>query len=133
MGTIPAHMLERLVVLAVFILLPTAKTAERVRSQTIEHYRDQITQLPGLRGDFKSRHYGGYITVDESHKRSLYYYFVTSENEPAKDPLVLWLNGGPGCSSFDGGSPELVICSLGFLLHSNLKPLYFQLPKPHCI
>jgi len=61
-----------------------------------------ITQLPGFHGTFPSKHYGGYITVDENNGRSLYYYFVQSERDPAKDPVVLWLNGGPGWSSFDG-------------------------------
>ena len=103
-ASIPFQMLRRLVALAVCILLPLAKTTKWDQHQTMEQHTDtdEITHLPGLRGAFKSRHHGGYITVDESHKRNLYYYFVTSENKPAEDPLVLWLNGGPGCSSFDG-------------------------------
>ncbi|MED6123841.1 Serine carboxypeptidase-like 20, partial [Stylosanthes scabra] len=63
-----------------------------------------ITQLPGLKASFPSKHYSGYITIDgnvESGK-NLFYYFVSSERNPAKDPVILWLNGGPGCSSFDG-------------------------------
>lgn len=104
-------MLRQLVVFAICVLVQTIETAYSEHDQaqiSTQHrddqHRDEITHLPGLRGDFNSRHYGGYITVDERHKRNLYYYFVTSEGEPAKDPLVLWLNGGPGCSSFDGGS-----------------------------
>ncbi|XP_028798113.1 serine carboxypeptidase-like 20 [Neltuma alba] len=61
-----------------------------------------VTQLPGFNGIIPSKHYAGYVTVDESHGRNLYYYFVVSENKPSEDPVVLWLNGGPGCSSFDG-------------------------------
>ncbi|KAF6145834.1 hypothetical protein GIB67_028829 [Kingdonia uniflora] len=61
-----------------------------------------ITQLPGFNGTFPSKHYSGYVTTNESHGRNLFYYFVVSERNPEKDPVVLWLNGGPGCSSFDG-------------------------------
>ncbi|KAI3682567.1 hypothetical protein L1987_82630 [Smallanthus sonchifolius] len=61
-----------------------------------------VSQLPGFDGALPSKHYAGYVTVDENHGRKLYYYYVLSERNPSEDPVVLWLNGGPGCSSFDG-------------------------------
>ncbi|XP_047315230.1 serine carboxypeptidase-like 20 [Impatiens glandulifera] len=61
-----------------------------------------VTQLPGFDGKFQSNHYSGYVTLDKVNGKKLFYYFVESESNPANDPLVLWLNGGPGCSSFDG-------------------------------
>lgn len=48
--------------------------------------------------------YSGYVTVDENQDRTLFYYFVEAESDPASKPLVLWLNGGPGCSSFGIGA-----------------------------
>lgn len=92
-------------------LLSTEAATKSDQPQIIEKHRNQITHIPGLQSNLKSRHYGGYITVDESHDRNLYYYFVTSEGAPAKDPLVLWLNGGPGCSSFDGMTALLYLTS----------------------
>ncbi|KAG5013993.1 hypothetical protein AAZX31_09G228600 [Glycine max] len=63
-----------------------------------------ITQLPGFNANFPSKHYSGYISIDGNTEsgKNLFYYFVSSERSPEKDPVVLWLNGGPGCSSFDG-------------------------------
>ncbi|GJN11873.1 hypothetical protein PR202_ga30107 [Eleusine coracana subsp. coracana] len=61
-----------------------------------------VADLPGFHGAFPSKHYSGYVTVDEASERSLFYYLVLSERDPATDPVVVWLNGGPGCSSFDG-------------------------------
>ncbi|KAL9675659.1 hypothetical protein QQ045_003863 [Rhodiola kirilowii] len=58
-----------------------------------------VTHLPGFTASFPSKHYAGYIDINKKH---LFYYFVQSERDPVNDPVVLWLNGGPGCSSFDG-------------------------------
>lgn len=65
--------------------------------------QDALTKtLPGFNGTFPSNHYSGYVTLDGIPQKNLFYYFVQSERNSSEDPLVLWLNGGPGCSSFDG-------------------------------
>ncbi|KAI8016145.1 Serine carboxypeptidase-like 20 [Camellia lanceoleosa] len=61
-----------------------------------------ITKLPGFNATFPSKHYSGYVSIDGNPAKQLFYYFVKSERKPSNDPVVLWLNGGPGCSSFDG-------------------------------
>ncbi|KAK7852572.1 serine carboxypeptidase-like 46 [Quercus suber] len=64
---------------------------------------DKITSLPG-QPQVSFQQFSGYITVDEKQQRALFYYFVEAEGQPASKPLVLWLNGGPGCSSFGAGA-----------------------------
>ncbi|XP_017297319.1 cathepsin A-like [Kryptolebias marmoratus] len=61
---------------------------------------DEVTQLPGMKFKPNYRQWSGYL--DAGPGRFLHYWFVTSQGDPAKDPVVLWLNGGPGCSSLDG-------------------------------
>ncbi|KAG5113707.1 hypothetical protein JHK82_036976 [Glycine max] len=43
-----------------------------------------------------------YVGVGESEDVQAFYYFIESENNPKKDPLMLWLTGGPGCSALSG-------------------------------
>ncbi|XP_020167121.1 serine carboxypeptidase-like 45 isoform X2 [Aegilops tauschii subsp. strangulata] len=64
---------------------------------------DKITALPG-QPPVSFAQYSGYVEVDAVRKRSLFYYFAEAELDPATKPLVLWLNGGPGCSSVGVGA-----------------------------
>ncbi|KAJ0522478.1 putative carboxypeptidase D [Helianthus annuus] len=65
---------------------------------------DKISRLPGQPRGSKFNQYSGYVTVDPHHGRALFYYFAESIHRPSQKPLVLWLNGGPGCSSIGGGT-----------------------------
>jgi serine carboxypeptidase-like clade 2 len=60
---------------------------------------DRITNLPGLASQPSFAQYAGYVTVDDNAGRTLFYWFTESQSKPASDPVVLWLTGGPGCSS----------------------------------
>ncbi|KAH9748551.1 serine carboxypeptidase-like 31 [Citrus sinensis] len=66
---------------------------------------DLVTNLPGQPNvDF--RHYAGYVTVNEHNERALFYWFYEAMTRPQEKPLVLWLNGGPGCSSVGYGATQ---------------------------
>ncbi|XVE60954.1 hypothetical protein DITRI_Ditri06bG0002300 [Diplodiscus trichospermus] len=80
---------------------------------------DKIVALPG-QPKVSFQHFSGYITVDEKQQRALFYYFVEAETLPDSKPLVLWLNGGPGCSSIGAGA---------FIEHGPFKPNGVTLTK----
>ncbi|KAK6241547.1 hypothetical protein SCA6_006936 [Theobroma cacao] len=50
--------------------------------------------------------YSGYVTVDKSNEKALFYWFFEATSKPAQKPLILWLNGGPGCSSVGSGAAQ---------------------------
>lgn len=88
----------------------------------VNYEDDLVTSLPGQPNvDF--RHYAGYVTVHESHERALFYWFFEASTQPDHKPLVLWLNGGPGCSSVGYGATQ----EIGpFLLDTSAPDLTFN-------
>uniref|UniRef100_A0A8C9ELD9 Carboxypeptidase n=1 Tax=Pavo cristatus TaxID=9049 RepID=A0A8C9ELD9_PAVCR len=60
----------------------------------------EVTFLPGLPKQPSFRHFSGHLCIGPTQR--LHYWFVEAQNNPQSSPLVLWLNGGPGCSSMEG-------------------------------
>ncbi|CAH9100417.1 unnamed protein product [Cuscuta europaea] len=75
-------------------------------SEVERRRKEEDLIVGGLPGQPPSsfKQYGGYVNVDKRNGRSLFYYFVESVDSPDTKPLILWLNGGPGCSSFGMGA-----------------------------
>jgi carboxypeptidase C (cathepsin A) len=60
-----------------------------------------VSSLPGY-GPTKERQFSGHLTVNEACGDNLFFWFFESLRSPKTDPVVVWLNGGPGSSSMLG-------------------------------
>ncbi|GMP57177.1 hypothetical protein CsSME_00021368 [Camellia sinensis var. sinensis] len=68
------------------------------------HESDRVLNLPGQPSGPPLSHFSGYITVNQDHGRALFYWFFEAQSHPSIKPLLLWFNGGPGCSSIGHGA-----------------------------
>ena len=70
-----------------------------INSGNIEEARklSLVTQLtPNLTS------YSGFLTIKESCDSNLFFWFFPSQNDWLNDPVILWLQGGPGLSGLKG-------------------------------
>uniref|UniRef100_A0A1J3DWR5 Carboxypeptidase n=1 Tax=Noccaea caerulescens TaxID=107243 RepID=A0A1J3DWR5_NOCCA len=68
--------------------------------------QDKVSKLPGQNFDVSFAHYSGFVTTNKNLGRALFYWFFEAVEDAQSKPLVLWLNGGPGCSSVAFGEAE---------------------------
>ncbi|WRT63688.1 uncharacterized protein IL334_000611 [Kwoniella shivajii] len=77
-----------------------------------EKFPDHRVRIKSTTGwcdpDVKS--YSGYLDV--GYGKELFFYFFESRSKPKEDPVVMWINGGPGGSSALGLFMELGPCSV---------------------
>ncbi|KAK5583904.1 hypothetical protein RB653_005508 [Dictyostelium firmibasis] len=62
-----------------------------------------VTDLPGLENGVLTS-YAGLLTTNQTSNGNLFFWFFPSNEtviNPMDAPLLVWLNGGPGCSSMD--------------------------------
>ncbi|KAL5718166.1 hypothetical protein ACHQM5_011101 [Ranunculus cassubicifolius] len=99
--------MERKLCVVFFNLLILVFKVECGYSSILEQQeRDRVKELPGLSSNVGFGQYSGYVEVNKESGRTLFYWLIEAVQDPSEKPIVLWLQGGPGCSSIGLGEAE---------------------------
>ncbi|CAI5441722.1 unnamed protein product [Caenorhabditis angaria] len=87
-----------------FILSAILLTISAVSAQ---QENDLVKNLPGLLFEVNFKTYSGFVDANANGTWKMHYTLTESRSNPDADPLLVWFNGGPGCSSLGGLFEEL--------------------------
>ncbi|KAL6850088.1 hypothetical protein ACP4OV_020715 [Aristida adscensionis] len=98
------HELRHLIFALLIIIFFFSSLSSTCSGHSSEQDGDRVGFLPGQQRSPPVSQFAGYVTVNERNGRALFYWFFEAQESPAHKPLLLWLNGGPGCSSVGYGA-----------------------------
>ena len=83
----------------------TAVLATAIATVSAKPEEDRVTYLPEMGNFDKYGAFSGYLDIQDTTKK-IHYLFFEAQTDSANAPVLIWFNGGPGCSSMLGFMQE---------------------------